>query len=217
VTSVLVAAQSPVVRAGLASLIVANPTLSLAGGSVGVAIKGLARQIDELRPEVVLVDLNGQDEGLLSELFGGAVTRRPDAPAVVMLTDDNQESLVIEALRLGVNAILPTEATTDEITAALVAAAEGLVILRPETIELLLSTAKPVQELSSEGQEPLTPRENEVLSMMAEGLGNKTIAFKLGISEHTVKFHVGSIFGKLGVSSRTEAVAHGIRQGLIMI
>ncbi|HEX8920130.1 MAG TPA: response regulator transcription factor, partial [Pyrinomonadaceae bacterium] len=61
------------------------------------------------------------------------------------------------------------------------------------------------------------PREIEVLSMMAEGVGNKTIAYRLNISEHTVKFHVGSIFGKLGASSRTEAVMLGIRRGLIML
>jgi DNA-binding NarL/FixJ family response regulator len=65
--------------------------------------------------------------------------------------------------------------------------------------------------------EALTPREIEVLAMMAEGLANKTIAYRLNISEHTVKFHVGSIFGKLGAQSRTEAVTLGIRQGLIML
>jgi NarL family two-component system response regulator YdfI len=63
----------------------------------------------------------------------------------------------------------------------------------------------------------LTPREAEILNMMAEGLGNKQIAWRLSISEHTVKFHISSIFTKLQVSSRTEAVTSGIRQGLIMI
>ena len=65
--------------------------------------------------------------------------------------------------------------------------------------------------------QPLTPREVEVLHMLAEGLGNKTIARRLGISEHTVKFHVGSIFSKLNASSRTEAVTVGVRQGLVML
>jgi DNA-binding NarL/FixJ family response regulator len=65
--------------------------------------------------------------------------------------------------------------------------------------------------------EPLTPREIEVLSMLAEGAGNKMIARRLGISEHTVKFHVGSILSKLDASSRTEAVTLGLRQGLIMV
>jgi len=65
--------------------------------------------------------------------------------------------------------------------------------------------------------EALTPREIEVLVMIAEGLGNRTIAQRLGISEHTVKFHVSAIFAKLGVTSRTEAVKIGIRRGLIML
>jgi DNA-binding NarL/FixJ family response regulator len=65
--------------------------------------------------------------------------------------------------------------------------------------------------------EALTPRELEVFAMLAEGVGNKTIAWKLGISEHTVKFHVASIMSKLHATSRTEAVAIGIRRGLIML
>jgi two-component system nitrate/nitrite response regulator NarL len=65
--------------------------------------------------------------------------------------------------------------------------------------------------------EELTPRELEVLRLMAEGLPNKTVALRLGISEHTVKFHVNAILGKLGVSSRTEAVVHATRLGLILL
>jgi len=72
---------------------------------------------------------------------------------------------------------------------------------------------RPLDELV----EPLTPRESEVLQMLASGLGNKEIAAKLGISDHTVKFHVASILGKLGASSRTEAVSLGIRGGLVLL
>jgi DNA-binding CsgD family transcriptional regulator len=71
--------------------------------------------------------------------------------------------------------------------------------------------------VSAPPTQPLTPREIEVLGMLAEGLGNKTIARRLGISEHTVKFHVGSILAKLDASSRTEAVTLGARRGLIML
>ena len=215
-TSVLVAAQSPVVRAGLASLVAASPSFSLAGGG-GVAILGLSEQIDDTQPDVVLVDLNGQNEGFFNNFFTAEIGRRSDLPAFVVLIDDIQERMIIDALRAGVRAILPDGSSTEEIVAAVAAAAEGLVTLRPDTLELLISPTKTARGLPLNGQEPLTPRESEVLMMMAEGLANKTIAFKLGISEHTVKFHVGSIFGKLGVSSRTEAVALGIRQGLIMI
>jgi two-component system, NarL family, response regulator YdfI len=77
--------------------------------------------------------------------------------------------------------------------------------------------AAPTTAVTDTPAQPLTPREVEVLHMLAEGLGNKTIARRLGISEHTVKFHVGSIFAKLNASSRTEAVTLGVRQGLVML
>ncbi|HEV8722827.1 MAG TPA: response regulator transcription factor [Candidatus Binatia bacterium] len=80
-----------------------------------------------------------------------------------------------------------------------------------------MSTTSREQPELDPADQILTPREIEVLRMMAEGLGNKEIATKLLISDHTVKFHISSIFAKLGVSSRTEAVTVGIRQGLIMI
>jgi DNA-binding CsgD family transcriptional regulator len=76
----------------------------------------------------------------------------------------------------------------------------------------------PLEEIELEpGEEELTPRETEVLRMLAEGLSNREIASILGISEHTVKFHITSIFGKLGTSTRTEAATEGIRRGLVMI
>ena len=85
-------------------------------------------------------------------------------------------------------------------------------------MEPMLSAAAPLQRgVAEPGTEPLTPREVEVLRMLAEGDANKAIAWKLGISEHTVKFHVSSIMSKLGAASRTEAVATGIRQGLVML
>ena len=71
--------------------------------------------------------------------------------------------------------------------------------------------------IPSRPAEPLSPREIEVLRLMAEGLSNKTIAWRLSISEHTVKFHVNSIFSKLGAGTRTEAVMLGVRQGLVLL
>jgi DNA-binding NarL/FixJ family response regulator len=92
------------------------------------------------------------------------------------------------------------------------AAAAGLVVLQAEDIETVL--AAPRQARTTES---LSPRESEVLGMLAEGASNKAIAYRLGISEHTVKFHVTSIMTKLNAGSRTEAVTLGIRQGLIML
>ena len=99
-----------------------------------------------------------------------------------------------------------------EILAAIEAVAAGLVVLHPQDLPVLASErALPL------AQQTLSPREIQVLSMLAEGVGNKTIAWKLGISEHTVKFHVASIMTKLNAGSRTEAVTQGIRRGLILI
>jgi len=123
-----------------------------------------------------------------------------------------------EALRSGVRAVLPPEAAPEEIVAAVEAAATGLVALHPDAVEALLPAAPPSpRSMPASPHPPLSSREVEVLGMLAEGLGNKQIAWRLGISEHTVKFHLSSIFTKMDVSSRTEAVALGVRLGLIML
>jgi NarL family two-component system response regulator YdfI len=102
--------------------------------------------------------------------------------------------------------------------AAVQAAASGLTVLTVDTSAPLLPYLSGIGRADSANQgEALTPREVEVLSMLAEGAGNKIIARRMGISEHTVKFHVGSIMGKLNAASRTEAVTVGIRRGLILL
>jgi len=94
----------------------------------------------------------------------------------------------------------------------------GLTVLESTSLDLVLrSPNRPAKGSSGALVEPLTEREVEVLGLVAAGLGNKEVASRLEISEHTVKFHVASIMGKLGAGSRTEAVTLAIRQGLIMI
>jgi DNA-binding NarL/FixJ family response regulator len=114
-----------------------------------------------------------------------------------------------------VRAILPADASASEILAAIEAAAAGLAVVDVRDLEGLLAASVP--QAAEEGATPLTARELEVLRMLAEGAANKTIAWKLGISEHTVKFHVAQILGKLGAGTRTEAVTVGIRKGLILL
>ncbi len=121
-------------------------------------------------------------------------------------------------LRSGVRAILPRESDADDILAAIYATYDGLVLLSTPTAESLAAVYSdhPLEadaELSAE----ITSRETDVLKMLAEGLVTKDIAERLGISEHTVKFHISSILDKLGASTRTEAVTLGIRRGLIPI
>jgi DNA-binding NarL/FixJ family response regulator len=200
VIRVLVAAPSAVVRAGLETLVAGNPGMELAGAFADLAA------VDDLHPEVVLA------AGRLDDLSPPANGR---APALVLLTGEDQPSWTADALRLGVRALLPRHASAAAILAAVEAAAQGLAVLEPRELEMLLASGTPVQ--ASGEVSALTARELEVLRMMAEGAANKNIAWKLNISENTVKFHVASILGKLNASTRTEAVTIGIRRGLILI
>jgi DNA-binding NarL/FixJ family response regulator len=130
---------------------------------------------------------------------------------IVLLT---QPAWSTEVLRLGVRAMIPPDAPSGEIVAAVHAAANGLAAVDPRELEGWLATMVPAM-VPETG--PLTPREREVLRMMAEGAANKTIAWKLSISEHTAKFHVASILSKLNAGTRAEAVAVGMKRGLILL
>lgn len=214
-TQVLIAANSAVARAGLSAL------LTEAGlevvGSMG--LPDLSRQLTGLRPDVLLLFVESREEpgALVGEWLSQGESLL--SPPVVMLTEDPSPEWVAEALRLGVRGVLPTLAIASEIAAAVTAAAAGLVPLHPDTLETLLP-ALPVNAPllpPAPADTTLTPREAEVLSMLAEGLSNKAIAQRLHLSEHTVKFHISSLFAKLQVSSRTEAVTLGARRGLILL
>jgi DNA-binding NarL/FixJ family response regulator len=200
VIRLLIAAPSAVVRAGLEALAASSPELEMVGSFADLAA------VEELHPDVVLTSVP------LSEIAAPATAR---APALVLLTTEPQPSWTQEALRLGVRALLPRDASQTEVLAAVEAAASGMAVLDPRELELLLSATAPVP--ASVETAALTPRELEVLHMMADGAANKIIAWRLGISEHTVKFHVASILGKLGAASRTEAVTIGIRRGLVLL
>ena len=212
---VLVAATDSIVRAGLESILRTSSDMSVVG--VASDPDTLVTLITAQSPDVVLMELGLQDEEPVSEKLVALSTLTE--VAIVLLGDTFQGDWITEALRLGVRAVLPRRATTEEILQAVLAAAAGLVVLHPDAIDLLLpvlsSVTQPVDEASL--VQALTRREIEVLSMLAEGLGNKAIARLLSISEHTVKFHVSSIFTKLNARSRTEAVTLGARQGLIML
>jgi len=212
VIRVLIGARSEVARAGLASLVTADPMFQVVGT---FSIDDALTRVEDLQPEIVLLDLDSPSDESLSAAIqsGGALVNS----SVMILTED-PESLAVDVLGSGLRAILPRYATPEEIIAAIQAAATGLVALHPEVFDSMLSRIRPGQqsELDPSGQ-ILTPREIEVLRMIAEGLGNKEIASKLSISDHTVKFHISSIFAKLGASNRAEAVTLGIRHGLIMV
>jgi NarL family two-component system response regulator YdfI len=199
VTRVLVLAPSPVARAGLESLLRGTGSVEVIG-----SVANWTEYAGE-DPDVVLADWEDGDD-----LSIGIADTVPQA-AWVLMADPGLSGLA-DALRSGVRAVLPRHSSASQIVAAIEAAAAGFVVLEPGDLDGLL-----VNPQTASLAEPLTPREVEVLAMLAEGQSNKAIAHRLGISEHTVKFHVTSIMGKLDAGSRTEAVTQGIRQGLIML
>jgi two-component system, NarL family, response regulator YdfI len=205
VTRVVIAASSAVVRAGLESLLATVPMFQVVG-SFGIDMA--AARLEDLEPDVVLLDLESiSDESMSLVIQSGA--------ARIILTDAENFAVINHP---GVRAILPRDASSEEIIAGLQAAATGLIALHPDAFEYLLSRIRFRERPELAFSDPvLSAREIEILRMIAEGLGNKEIASKLRISDHTVKFHISSMFAKLGAANRAEAVTLGIRQGLIMV
>ncbi|MGU7774476.1 LuxR C-terminal-related transcriptional regulator [Burkholderia sp. MR1-5-21] len=209
---VAVVAASPQARASLQALVDAAPALDFAGSAADTA--AICDRFAGELPDVVLVELEPQG----GDLPAPGADRSLATPALVLLTDDADSDWIHEALAGGATALLPRGATPGEIIAAIEAVAAGLCVLSAEILaRLLAERTAPRPPASAALVEMLTPRELEVLTMLAEGLGNKEIAHQLDISDNTVKFHLSSIFGKLGASSRTEAVMQGMRHGLIMM
>jgi NarL family two-component system response regulator YdfI len=207
VIRVLLAAASAVRRAGLEALVNEAPLFKLAGSLHDVL--SVAQYAAQLQADVLLLDLEAEDRP--------GVPRIPSGFPGVALIDEPSPDWTAHALRSGVRAILPRDAGRDEIVSAIQAAYAGLVLLDPEVSKNLASRIPTPVAQSAPGLDDLTPREIEVLRMLAEGLGNREMASRLGISDHTVKFHISSILEKLGASTRTEAVTMGIRMGIILL
>ncbi|HEX9007339.1 MAG TPA: response regulator transcription factor [Bacteroidota bacterium] len=164
----------------------------------------------DARPDLAVVEVLHDDDVPWDDLL-------ELAGHLVVLSDDLSPSWVGECLRAGASAVLARTAPEEELLAALHAAAAGLVAVHREEADAMLSSARRPAPAGLAPVESLTPREREVLAMLAEGCSNKQIAARLDISEHTAKFHVASILGKLGAASRTEAVTAAIRLGLLMV
>lgn len=209
---VFIVAVSPLTRAGLESLLVARGVL-VTGSSA--SLESLAEQIVDSEPDVVLLEISRDNaEEILDALIQSELVSEV---AVVVLMDEVPPGWVAQALRAGVRGILPAEVPPDQLIAALGAAASGLLTVHRGELASVLPEAPVALRPQDELAEPLTPREREVLQMLASGIVNKQIAERLSISEHTVKFHVASILGKLGASTRTQAVSLGIRHGLVLL
>ena len=178
------------------------------------ALKDAVDEFGEKGLDAIVVDAGDLPvEELLGSLQETGVAR--ETPVILLLSDATSGA-VSQALRLGVRGILASSPEPRQLAAALEAVVRELVVRGSESgapRRPAAGRSTPVDELA----EPLTPREREVLRLLASGLGNKEIAAKLKISEHTAKFHVASILGKLGAASRAEAVSIGMRNGLILL
>ena len=191
--------------AGLAALLADWPECTIVGQVAG---KGdVSSALDSHRPDVVVWDLGWDPTDALERL----ADLGDGGPPVVALLPD--EAHATEAWAAGAIALLFRDTDIERLVAALNAVVRGLATLEPELAAPLPARGRAPTPLA----EDLTPRELEVLGLLAEGLPNKTIAQRLGISEHTVKFHVNAILGKLGAQSRTEAVTRATRLGLILL
>ncbi len=196
-----------VVRSGLSAFLMVFDDLEL----VGEAENGLqaVQRAAALQPDVILMDL------VMPEMDGAAATRliREANPhiQVIALTSFREDTLVQAALQAGAISYLLKNVSADELAQAIRAAHAGRSTLAPEAAQVLIQAATrppdPVFEL--------TERERDVLMWMVRGLSNNEIAAKLVVSPSTVKFHVSNILSKLGVSSRTEAVAFALQHRLV--
>lgn len=209
---VFIVAASPVVRSGLENLLAARD-VAVVGRAT--SLETLSGELLDAEPDAVVFDAsNDNPHKVLEELTASNLS---SDTSIILLLDHAPPGFVAEAIRAGVRAVLPSQVTAEQLGAAVRATVEGLFLLHSSDVQNLFPAASLAAQPLAELPEALTPREREVLQMLASGLANKEIAAKLSISDHTVKFHVASILGKLGAATRTEAVALGIRRGLVLL
>jgi DNA-binding NarL/FixJ family response regulator len=205
---IVILAKTLAVRAGLRALLTADEELEV------VAEAASLEELGSLPPEIDILVVMAQDNIHL-ELETLSKGLEP-APAVLLLSDEPFDAQELAGLLLRTWGLLPLDSTEDELLASIYALHQGLMVSTPAFVQPLIGraiTANPDEYLVEE----LTDREMEVIELLAEGLANKQIALELEISEHTVKFHISSIYTKLGAANRTEAVLIGARLGLIAL
>jgi DNA-binding NarL/FixJ family response regulator len=199
VIRVLLNVSSPALRAGLRALLSSDKTIKVVNDSLD----------EEHEADVVITSAPSGRASLFhasTQLRNGIDS---SSSAAILLLGEDQLNLQEMKRLTRVWGILPADSSAEELTAAIHALSQGLVV-GPPTL-LFESENEPLE------RGPLTERESEVLAILAKGLANKQIAVSLGISEHTVKFHVSSIYAKLNVTNRTEAVREGLRGGWIAL
>ncbi len=209
-TRVFIIAPTPMMQAGLHALLT-HPDLQIVG--TAPTLEALTTHIENVDVVVITDELHVGDAGPIFARFPRV--------APIVLTDNAERMVpILQTLDVRGWGIVPLDAPAAQLQAAVVGVTQGLVVV-PHAFASVLSPerrATAFERVILEGtDESLTPREREVLELVSQGLSNKLIARRLQISEHTVKFHISSITGKLGASSRTDAVRRGLSRGLITL
>ncbi|MDP1716126.1 MAG: response regulator transcription factor [Anaerolineales bacterium] len=199
---VTIVSPNHALRVGLREMLAGHSGISVIGESVNL------ENINETETEVILLD-SVSSASLLDDKMDYAI---------LFLTDDVVSVRAMLNSKVRSWGLLSADATEAELAAAIHAVGEGLWVGAPGLVESLMRFQRAGESSGEESLiEPLTAREKEVLQLMAQGQANKQIALSLGISEHTVKFHLSALYVKLGISSRTEAVRRGVELGLISL
>jgi len=200
---VTIVSPNPAMRIGLRELLGDVPELSVVGEIADLDELDLLEEKTE-----VLVLASVSDLPEIGE----------NSPAVLLLTDDPEDALILLSNSTRTWGVLSPNASGEELTASIRALGEGLWVGTPALVQGLMRQSNRIELVNGEELlEPLTTRETEVLQLIMQGLANKQVALKLNISEHTVKFHLSSLYTKLNVSSRTEAIRAGLGLGLISL
>jgi DNA-binding NarL/FixJ family response regulator len=207
---VVVVASALAMRAGLRALLGAGGEVEVIGEAATLA------ELSTLPPDtdVLVVAVGAAASPELKKVLSSA-----EPIAVLLLVEDEPAAArLLPELTRRAWGILSLETSAEELAAAVHALSEGLLVGAPALVEPLLVNLPAIRGVGEQPLvEPLTERELEVLQRLAQGLANKQIAALLGISEHTVKFHVSAIYSKLGATNRTEAVRLGVHQGLVVL
>ncbi len=209
---VLIVDDQEMVRAGFGALLNAQPDIEVVGqaGDGAQAITAAA----ELRPDVILMDVR------MPVMDGLAAAREilsvPDAPRVIMLTTFDLDDYVYAALRAGASGFLLKHSTPDELAGAVRVVAAGDALLAPSVTRRLVEDFTRAQPATTVAPDKLTPRETDVLRLVARGLSNRQIAAELVLAEQTVKSHVSSMLTKLDLRDRAQAVVYAYESGVVV-
>jgi DNA-binding NarL/FixJ family response regulator len=215
---VLIVAASPLARAGLAGILGQIDDIDVIGQTDGEALAGM---LSVYRPHILIWDMGYEAARAVDQIIDLPSSQLVPILALIAPPRGDDADIVDRLLggmsAYGVRGILPHNSGAHVIAGTLRALADELIVLHPSVVTTVFERAFNQQTDAAASQTVLTPREREVLHLIAEGLPNKAIALQLRITEHTVKFHINAILTKLGAQSRTEAVVRATRLGLIAL